>query len=243
MNIRQKLRISFFSLLFTGTLLGAALVGLAVENVRRIEQIVNVYDLLQLKALKLRYDMLVMSDGMRGYMLNPLDATEHARKLEADRDFSKDVADMKALAPAELIERVTAAERMDTDILDRLEERIMRQTAEGKGEEAKAQYLNEYLPIRQKQVDLIDGVSAAADSLKSDAMAKVGRATRLAVGSALVLVAVMAIGGALAAHVVTQNLVGPLSDTAKLATSAAEGDLGVKLSYDRRTDEIGEMSR
>ena len=36
MNIRQKLRISFFSLLFTGTLLGAALVGLAVENVRRI---------------------------------------------------------------------------------------------------------------------------------------------------------------------------------------------------------------
>ncbi|MFL5388595.1 MAG: hypothetical protein ACJ79C_07695, partial [Myxococcales bacterium] len=139
MNIRQKLRISFFSLLFTGTLLGAALVGLAVENVRRIEQIVNVYDLLQLKALKLRYDMLVMSDGMRGYMLNPLDATEHARKLEADRDFSKDVADMKALAPAELIERVTAAERMDTDILDRLEDRIMRETAEGKGEEAKAQ--------------------------------------------------------------------------------------------------------
>src|SRR3954467_2771868 len=243
MNIRQKLRISFFSLLFTGTLLGAALVGLAVENVRRIEQIVNVYDQLQLKALKLRYDMLVMSDGMRGYMLNPKDATEHARKLQADRDFSKDVADMKALAPAELIERVTAAERMDTDILDRLEDRIMRETAEGKGDEAKAQYLHEYLPIRQKQVDLIDGVSAAADSLKSEAMAKVGRATRLAVGSALVLVAVMAIGGAMAAHVVTQNLGGPRSDTAKLAAPAAEGDLGVKLSYDRRTDEIEEMSR
>ncbi|MFL5275956.1 MAG: response regulator [Myxococcales bacterium] len=243
MNIRQKLRISFFSLLFTGTLLGAALVGLAVENVRRIEQIVNVYDVLQLKALSLRFDMMRMSDGMRGYMLNPRDASEHAKKLEADRDFSTDVAAMKALAPPELIERVTAAERMDTEILDRLEERIMRQTAEGKGEEAKTQYLQEYLPIRQKQVGLIDGVEAAADALKSEAMAKVGRATRLAVGSALVLVAVMAIGGAMAAHVVTQNLVGPLSDTAKLATSAAEGDLAVKLSYDRRTDEIGEMSR
>ncbi|TMA22117.1 MAG: hypothetical protein E6J85_05725 [Deltaproteobacteria bacterium] len=119
MNIRQKLRISFFSLLFTGTLLGAALVGLAVENVRRIEQIVNVYDVLQLKALKLRLDMMVMSDGMRGYMLNPLDSSEHARKLEADREFSKDVAEMKALAPPELTERVDAAERMDVEILER----------------------------------------------------------------------------------------------------------------------------
>src|SRR5207237_470933 len=101
----------------------------------------------------------------------------------------------------------------------------------------------EYLPIRQRQVELIDSVEAAADALKTSAMAKVARATHLAVGSALVLIAVMAIGGAIAAHVVTRNLVGPLTDTARLATSAAEGDLGGKLEYDRRGDEIGEMSR
>ena len=243
MNIRQKLRISFFSLLITGTLLGAALVGLAVENVRRIEQIVNVYDVLQLKSLKLRFDMMVMSDGMRGYMLNPLDPEEHARKLSADRDFSADVAEMKALAPPELNERVVAAERMDADVLDRLEERIMDLTARGEHEEARRQYLSDYLPIRARQVELIDGVEAAADQLKVGALAKVGRATRLAVWSALILVAFMAVGGAIAAHVVTRNLVGPLTDTARLATSAASGDLGVKLAYDRRGDEIGEMSR
>jgi signal transduction histidine kinase len=243
MNIRQKLRFSFFSLLFTGTLLGAALVGLAVENVRRIEQIVNVYDVLQLKSLKLRFDMILMSDGMRGYMLNPDDPSEHHRKLEADRDFSRDVAEMKALAPPELTARVEAAERMDADVLDRLEEHIMALTAGGAHEEARSKYLQEYLPIRARQVELIDSVEAAADSLKSAAMANVNRATRLAVISAFVFVAVMAIGGALAAHVVTRNLVGPLTDTAKLATAAAEGDLGVKLAYDPRRDEIGQMSR
>src|SRR5438067_2673117 len=242
MNIRQKLRFSFFSLLFTGTLLCAALVGLAVENVRRIEQIVKVYDVLQLKSLKLRFDMILMSDGMRGYMLNPHDRSEHERKLEADRDFSRDVAEMKALAPPELTARVQAAERMDADILDRLEEHIMALTAQGADKEARIQY-QAYLPIRARQVDLIDSVEAAADSLKSAAMDKVTRATRLAVASAFVLVAAMAIGGAFAAHVVTRNLVGPLTDTAKLATAAAEGDLGVKLAYDRRGDEIGEMSR
>src|SRR3954462_11626356 len=131
MNIRQKLRISFFSLLFTGTLLGAALVVLAVQNVRRIEQIVKVYDVLQLKSLKLRFDMILMSDGMRGYMLNPRDLSEHARKLEADRAFSRDVAEMKALAPPELTARVEAAERMDADVLDRLAEHIMAPRAAG----------------------------------------------------------------------------------------------------------------
>src|SRR5205823_11912896 len=152
MNIRQKLRFSFFSLLFTGTLLGAALVGLAVENVRRIEQIVNVYDVLQHRSLKLRFEMMVMSDGMRGYMLNPLDPSEHTRKLEADRQFSRDVAEMKALAPPELTERVEAAERMDADVLDRLEERIMALTARGSHDEARSEYLKEYLPIRARQV-------------------------------------------------------------------------------------------
>jgi hypothetical protein len=93
MNIRQKLRFSFLSLLFAGTLLGAALVGVAVENVRRIEQIVNVYDVLQLKSLKVRFDMILMSDGMRGYMLNPEDPSEHTRKLEADRDFPESGGD------------------------------------------------------------------------------------------------------------------------------------------------------
>src|SRR5205823_3425284 len=128
-------------------------------------------------------------------------------------------------------------------VLDRLEERIMALTARGSHDEARSEYLKEYLPIRARQVELIDSVEAAADSLKTSAMAKVARATHLAVGSALVLVAFMAVGGAIAAHVVTRNLVGPLTDTAKLATAAAEGDLGVKLEYDRRGDEIGEMSR
>jgi CHASE3 domain sensor protein len=181
MNIRQKLRFSFLGLLFAGTLLGAALVGVAVENVRRIQQIVNVYDVLQLKSLKLRFDMILMSDGMRGYMLNPQDRSEHTRKLEADRDFSREAAEMKALAPPQLTARVEAAERMDAEVLDRLEEHIMALTSQGAHEEARSRYLKEYLPIRAGQVELIDGVEAVADSLKSAAMANVNRATRLAV--------------------------------------------------------------
>ncbi|HET9752398.1 MAG TPA: response regulator, partial [Myxococcales bacterium] len=68
-------------------------------------------------------------------------------------------------------------------------------------------------------------------------------ATQVAVWSAIVLVAFLCIGGAIAAQVVTRNLVGPLADTARLATAAAGGDLSVHLEHDARRDEIGEMSR
>ena len=59
----------------------------------------------------------------------------------------------------------------------------------GKAEEARAQYLREYLPIRARQVELINNVEGAANSMKS---------------------AAMAIGGAVAAKVGTRHLVDPL---------------------------------
>ena len=56
MTIHRKLLLAFFGLLITATLLGAALIALAVDNVRRVEQIVSVYDVLQLDSLKIRFD-------------------------------------------------------------------------------------------------------------------------------------------------------------------------------------------
>ncbi|HET7784923.1 MAG TPA: response regulator [Myxococcales bacterium] len=243
MTIHRKLLLAFFGLLLTATLLGAALIALAVDNVRRVEQIVSVYDVLQLDALKLRFDLMVMSDAMRGFMLNPRDASEHDRKLGADHDFSSDVAQIKAIAPPEMTGRILAAERMDVDMLDRLEEQIMDLAARGDSSQAKELYLRDYLPIRARQVELINGVESAADLQKTAALAKVSRATQVAVWSAIVLVALLSIGGAIAAQVVTRNLVGPLADTARLATAAAGGDLSVHLEHDARRDEIGEMSR
>ncbi|HEY5676638.1 MAG TPA: ATP-binding protein, partial [Myxococcales bacterium] len=243
MTIHRKLLLAFFGLLLTATLLGAALIALAVDNVRRVEQIVSVYDVLQLDSLKLRFDLMVMSDAMRGFMLNPRDASEHERKLGADHDFSSDVAQIKAIAPPEMTGRILAAERMDVDILDRLEEQIMDLAGKGEGDQAKELYLRDYLPRRALQVELINGVESAADEQKTAALAKVSRATQVAVWSAIVLVALLGIGGAIAAQAVTRNLVGPLADTARLATAAAGGDLSVHLEHDARRDEIGEMSR
>src|SRR5471030_2773673 len=90
MTIRTKLLLGFLGLQLASTLLNATLLWLAVDQGRRTEKVVQVYDLLEHNALELRLDMMVMSDAMRGFMLNPRDVQENARKLAADSKFTED---------------------------------------------------------------------------------------------------------------------------------------------------------
>ncbi|HEX4384028.1 MAG TPA: response regulator [Myxococcales bacterium] len=243
MTIRTKLLVSFLGLLLTSTLLNAALLWLAVDQGHRTAETIQVYDFLEHKALELRFDMMVMSDAMRGYMLNPQDTAEHARKLEADRKFSNDLEQIKAVSPPQIIELVLVTERMDAETLDKLEERIMALTGEGAAEKARDLYLRDYLPIRTQQVALIDHVESVATGLKRAAREALQRTTRLAIAAASLLVVLLTLGGTLAVGLVSRNIVGPLTDVARIGAAAAAGDLEVRLQYDARADEIGEMSR
>jgi signal transduction histidine kinase/DNA-binding response OmpR family regulator len=243
MSIRTKLLVSFLGLLLTSTLLNAALLWLAVDQAHRTASTIQVYDFLEHKALELRFDMMIMSDAMRGFMLNPRDSQEHARKIEADRKFSDDLERMNAVAPPQIIELVRATERMDTETLNKLEDRIMSLAGNGDADGARELYLRDYLPIRTQQVELIDHVEALATGLKRSASAALQRTTGLAISAAALLVVLLTLGGIVVATRTSQHIVGPLADVARIGAAAAGGDLDVRLAHDARTDEIGEMSR
>src|SRR4051812_47809610 len=203
MSIRTKLLVFFLGLLLTSTLLKAALLWLAVDQGHRTAQTIQVYDFLEHKALELRFDMMVMSDAMRGFMLNPQDAEEHARKLAADRKFSDDVEQIKKVAPPQIIELVLFTERMDAETLNKLEDRIMELAGHDQPKDARELYLRDYLPIRTQQVELIDHAESVATGLKRAAQEGLQRTTRLATTAAALLVVLLTLAGALAAGLVS----------------------------------------
>ena len=86
----------------------------AIEGLR---QVVTVADVIAYKTLELRFDMLAMSDAMRGFLLSPGKA-EHDRKKQADMAFAADIEDIRLLAPegeiASLLQR--AAETVRTSL-------------------------------------------------------------------------------------------------------------------------------
>jgi signal transduction histidine kinase/DNA-binding response OmpR family regulator len=243
MTIRKKLLVSFLGLLVASSLINTILLALSVQNKRHAERIVNVYDVLEHKTLELRFDMMVMSDAMRGFMLNPRDIHEKARKAAADAEFITDTAQIVAVAPAEIIDKVQRTRQMDAEVLDKLEDQIVDLTDHGQLDKARDLYLQDYLPVRNEQVALTDDVEKVAIRLKTEALRRLQESTRFAILAGGALLILLALGGSIATILLSRDLLTPLSDVAGMADTAARGDFEGRLPHDGRSDEIGLMSR
>src|SRR4051794_31839517 len=170
-TIRARFTLAFLAVSLAGLLLAAALLLISRRNLRRVEAIVQVYDVIEHKSLRLSLDLLVMSDAIRGFLLNPHDGAERARKHNADEQFTRDATDIRALSPGPEITRlIETAQRMDVESLDRLEDRIVELAAQGRGDEARRMYSADYLPLRGKQIELIHQVEEEAIRAQRNAL-------------------------------------------------------------------------
>lgn len=243
-TIRARFTAAFLVVSLAGLLLVAALLLISRRNLRRVEAIVQVYDVIEHQSLKLSLDLLVMSDAIRGFLVNPQDAGERERKRSADREFTRDVARIRALSPgASITALIGAAEKMDIEDLDRLEDRILDLAAAGKGAEALHAYSSEYLPLREKQIELIDSAKELAILAKQGALEEVRDEDRRGLLFAAGLFAAAVVVSALAILFLRRSVIAPLARAASAAAAARDGDLSVRLELGGRHDEIGALSR
>jgi signal transduction histidine kinase len=208
-----------------------------------VEAIVQVYDVIEQRSLKLRFDLLVMSDAMRGFLINPEDTAERERKRNADRDFIRDAADIRALSPgSKITDLIGAAEIMDSASLNQLEDQIIELAGAGEGAEARRAYAEEYLPLREQQIKLIDLLEEQALLARQGALAEVRDEDRRGLFLAAALFAAAVAVSALVAVFLGRSVVTPLTRAASTAEAARDGDLSVRLGLGDRRDEIGALS-
>jgi len=242
--IRARFTLAFLVVSLAGLFLAAALLLISRRNLRRVEAIVQVYDVIEHKSLRLSLDLLVMSDAIRGFLINPHDGAERDRKHNADAQFTRDVTDIRALSPGQKIsELIEAAQRMDAESLDRLEDRILELAAASQGDEARRVYSSQYLPLREKQIQLIDQVEEEAILAQRTALAEVRDEDRRGLWLAAALFAAAVAVSALAALYLARSVVTPLTRAAGTANAAREGDWSVRVGLGKRPDEIGDLSR
>ena len=243
-TIRARFTLAFLAVSLAGLLLAAALLLISRRNLRRVEAIVQVYDVIEHKSLRLSLDLLVMSDAIRGFLLNPHDGTERARKHNADEQFTREATEIRALSPGPEITRlIETAQRMDVESLDRLEDRIVDLAAQGKGDEARRMYAADYLPLRGRQIELIDQVEREAIRAQRNALTEVREEDRRGLWLAAALFAAAIAVSALAALYLSRSVVEPLTRAAGTANAAREGDWSVRVGLGKRPDEIGVLSR
>ena len=88
LTIRTKLTLGFLGILVLGSAVSIGILTVLSRSVADLRDVVESDDMVAQKGLEIRYDMLTMSDAMRGYLLEPKNDAERQRKLDADAELS-----------------------------------------------------------------------------------------------------------------------------------------------------------
>jgi methyl-accepting chemotaxis protein len=243
-NIRRRLMAGFLTVVLLGAAVSVGVLQLLTASIRQLENVVTVSDTIRSKGLELRFDMMTMSDAMRGYLVDASDKRELQRKREADEEFSRDVADIEKLAPAgEIRDLLQRAAQMDSQSVNRLEDEVLQLITNNQPEVAKQKYVSEYLPVRQQQEQVIQQMELATEKLADQAFAAAQSRYHTVLILTYVLVSLLLILGVVLSLVISSSIARPVVRMAESVRRAANGDVSDELEFDGRGDELGELSR
>jgi methyl-accepting chemotaxis protein len=242
-NIRRRLMAGFFTVVLLGAAVSVAVLQLLTTSIRQLENVVSVSDTIRQQGLKLRFDMMTMSDGIRGYLIDPGDKNELKRKRDADDEFLKDVTRIQQLAPpGEVRDLIQRAAEMDSQSVNKLEDEVMQLISDGKAEQAKSKYITEYLPVRHQQEEIIKQMEQATERLAEQAFAAAQSRYQTVLTLTYTLVGLLVILGIILALAISGSIAKPVVRMAESVRRAARGDVSDELEFDDRGDELGELS-
>ena len=243
LTIRAKLTAAFLAILVLGAAASLGMMALLSRSVERLVSVTNVEGTIELRAQEARYDMLEMSDAMRGFLLNPSDISERRRKEAADAAFVADVAEIEKLAPAGVIlEKIRQAGELDASRLNKLEDAILADVSDGRIDVARRRYAEEYMPVRQQQEQLIGEMEHATRELKEKALADAQRTYQTTRTLTVVMLAVLIVAGVTVSLLLASSLSRTIRASTEHLKMMATGDLGTRLTV-TTSDETGVLAR
>jgi methyl-accepting chemotaxis protein len=244
LNIRRRLIAGFFTIIVLGTGVCGVVLQLLTTSIHQLENVVTVADTIRQRGMKLRFDMMTMSDSIRGYLIDPTAKSELARKHAADDEFSQDVAEIKRLAPGtDVLSLIDKAEQMDSQSVNRLEDEVLDLIGKGKADEAKQKYVNEYLPIRHEQEAVIRQMEETTEKAATQALQTAQSRYAAVRLFTFVLGALLILAGTILSLAIANSIAKPIVRMAESVRRAALGDVDDTLEFDDRGDELGELSR
>src|SRR5262245_49357014 len=178
-----------------------AVVGLALllarnaSDAQKTLAAVDGYGNVRMEATEIRTQMILMSDAMRGFLLNPANRAEYDKKKQADEALVEAVKRLLASTDnPEYSETARQIGTLDAEKLDPIENRILDLASQDPKAAIKS-YLDEYLPVRMQQMALVDRLrdvsSKAFDKEVKGAEARSAEVWRLVAGVGGSLIALM----------------------------------------------------
>lgn len=194
---------------------------------------------LLLAAERVRHDMLVMSDAMRGCMLNPKDEAERKRKRQADDDLVVSLRHARDLVSGNetLVAAVKAIADHDAHQLHAVEDQIVA-SIESDPAGAARLYASKYLPAYRDQERLLGEFTSQVTQASRLERSKSDAFHLVSLGATFV----MMVTGVLLGRSISRSIRLPLQQLVKATEEMRKGDFTQRLTWDRE-DEFGILAR
>jgi methyl-accepting chemotaxis protein len=242
-TIRLKLVSVLVGVLLVGTIASVGVLSMISRSVDQLNVVIAREDVVAVKAVEVRLGMLEISDAMRGFLLDPTNRAELARKESADSAVSARIQALTRLAPsADVMKRLGQLTAYDEKTLDPLEDAILSLAQSKKVAEARAQFDNEYLAARAIQTAIMDEIEKASQHDKETAIAQTALNQSRARFMSKILIVVVLLAGALISMGLAGRIAAPILAATEHLKSMSTGELSGRMTTTSR-DELGEMAR
>ena len=242
-TIRQKLVGALVGILFAGTIASVAVLSMISRSVDQLNLVIAREDVVAVKAVEIRLAMLEMSDAMRGFLLDPSNQAELARKATADSTLVGRIKELTQLAPsADVMDRLAQLSAFDAKKLNPIEDGILELARANKVAQAREQFDGEYLAARGMQSAIMDDLEQIAQRDKEGAVVQAARTQGRARLMSAILIVVVLLGGFLISMHLAGRIAAPIMAATEHLKQMSTGDLSGRMQATSR-DELGEMAR
>lgn len=241
-SIGTRLIISFLSIIIVSLLVSINTFYLLNNSRSESMKIISDSNIVTLKANKLRYAMLQMSDGLRGLLLEHENTVEKQRKLSADADFVSTTKDIKELTTNnKIIELVNKIADIDATQLNASEDEIM-ELVKTDVEKAQKLYWSKYVPIRSQQTKLIDDLDASVIKNQETLLAQTQENHNRVLNIAYSLLLILFLIGLGLVFYIIKSISAPIAKVIKdadyILKESLNGNLSVRVNKETHTGDF-----
>jgi methyl-accepting chemotaxis protein len=235
-SIGTKLIISFLSVIIVSLVVSISTFYLLNNSRSSAIKLINETNQITTKTTQIKYDMLQMSDGMRGLLLDPKNDFERQRKLDADDDLVKMVDEISKLTDNPgVLNSINKIGEMDEKQLNTVENKVMDLI---KIDDAKATklYWEKYIPLRVIQFQLIEEMESYVIKNRDTTLAQTQEKYNRVLNIAYFMLALLFLMGIGVVTYVSKSISGPISKIIKDADFILKESLNGNLSVRVETE-------
>lgn len=242
-GIGRRLLVGFLTVLLLGSAVSLAILVTMRRAMATLRATVTASNDVERRASRMELDVALVSDALRGYMLDTSNGAEKARIATARKEFETDLQELEKGASGEMARLARALREVDERERQPAERQLLEMLDTTDVERAKAVYFERYVPIQQRQEETLRAILAAAAAGTASAEAATERTNRGITVATVVLLALLVAGGLALSLRLARTFEHPVVGMAASVERAAAGDLSARSGFDGRNDELGALSR